>query len=191
MPVDNTSLFWSLDPESLLLLSRNMKNKFWQEVVTAWEEYIFISFCTIFSQSELYTQPITNPFKIHLYTDLLFHSLIMSFIHSLIHVLTDSLLSQTTSQCIVPSLTYHQTTSLNHSDWGTDWLVAWLINFTAAYSCRQSLTITCLLPLSSTHSLSQFLNYISLPFNRYLSITTFQSLNFNHYLQSLSCFLTQ
>ncbi len=36
IPVDNTSLLWSLDPESLLVLSKNMKNKFWREVVTAW-----------------------------------------------------------------------------------------------------------------------------------------------------------
>ncbi len=39
MPVDNTSLLWSLDPESSLVLSKNVKNKFWQEVITAWEEY--------------------------------------------------------------------------------------------------------------------------------------------------------
>ncbi len=39
MPVDNISLLWSLDPESLLVLSKNMKNTFWREVVTAWGDY--------------------------------------------------------------------------------------------------------------------------------------------------------
>ncbi len=39
MPVDNTSLLWSLDPESLLVLSKNMKNEYWREVVIACGEY--------------------------------------------------------------------------------------------------------------------------------------------------------
>ncbi len=39
MPVENTSLLWGLNPESFLVSSKNMKNKFCQEVVTAWGEY--------------------------------------------------------------------------------------------------------------------------------------------------------
>ena len=53
MPVDNTSL----DLESLLVLSENMKNKFWREVVTAWGEYktvvehagLFLGYTFLFS----------------------------------------------------------------------------------------------------------------------------------------------
>ena len=39
MPVDNTNLLWSLDPKTLLGLSKNMKSKFWRELVTTCEEY--------------------------------------------------------------------------------------------------------------------------------------------------------
>ena len=39
MPVDNTCLLWSLDLKSLLVLSKNMKNEYWREVVTACGEY--------------------------------------------------------------------------------------------------------------------------------------------------------
>ncbi len=64
MPVDNTSLLWSLDPESLFVLSKNMKNEIWKEVVTAWGEYKIAIVHTGSFLGYLYT----FPFSTYMYT---------------------------------------------------------------------------------------------------------------------------